>query len=83
MTTGPLDFSSTEVEELSLKTHIFFQKWPTASATVTPWATHSSVSWGYWEQLPEILGQYLEAHGGLVCGLCLLSHSVCFFNCGM
>lgn len=47
VTSGPLDLNRGEVEELN---RILFPKWSTASATVTPWAAHSRVSWGYWEQ---------------------------------
>lgn len=46
-----LDLNSVKIEELSWKTHVLFQKWATASATVPQRAAHSSVSWGCWEQI--------------------------------
>lgn len=55
-TTGPLDLDSDKVEGLSWKIAVLFQKWHTASSTVTPWAVNSS-SWGLLgTRLPEILG---------------------------
>lgn len=55
-TTGPLDLNSDEVEGLSWKIPVLFQKWPTVSSTVTPWAANSSSRRLLGTRLPEITG---------------------------